>query len=591
VSPTPTPRWLDRAFALAGVRLLVWLVVATIFAAPELANPGHMTAVFDDHYFTTYDDVTWRTIVRYGQLPDWSPWHCGGVPAMGNPQGTTLSPDFLLRLLLGVSTGRRLTVVLMLVLGMEGLFRLAREWDGSPIGSAAAAACWVTTGWFAQSLASGWLNHLGFLLLPWMILSLVRGIRRPAWRFAGGFFVAWALEMGGTYSVPHGIIALGLVCFAETVRIVWTPRSERDVRWFAPALSLATILGASFVFGAMRWLPILSVLHEHPRVWFHSESIAPSTLLDLMLHWQGRPAFVGPTLLVVALLGVLFADRRAALALGLAAVFVALALGDQGPLSPFVLLRRLPLYAQLRAPERFMAAAAMFACLSAARALTVIEDTAARASERLFRIKLIGGVVGALVAAALGAVMIATCITRDDRDTGVYSFDAPLERDAPFRQSRGDRWDVQVFPAVNLGVLECFEEVPFPQSPRLRGDLPAEEYPKDPSAAQVTRTKWSPNEIVLAVTASTPTTIYVNQNWHRAWSSNVGKVRDEEGLLAIDVPAGSHELVLRHRDPVVLVGFAITLLAHLAALAWLARLGRARFEELRARWRTLPATS
>jgi hypothetical protein len=46
----------------------------------------------------------------------------------------------------------------------------------------------------------------------------------------------------------------------------------------------------------------------------------------------------------------------------------------------------------------------------------------------------------------------------------------------------------------------------------------------------------------------------------------VGQVRNHEGLLAIDVPAGTHELTVRYRDNAVLVGL-FTSIASLIALA------------------------
>ena len=51
--------------------------------------------------------------------------------------------------------------------------------------------------------------------------------------------------------------------------------------------------------------------------------------------------------------------------------------------------------------------------------------------------------------------------------------------------------------------------------------------------------------IDLEVELSRPARVYVNQNWHPGWRSNVGEAVSDEGLLAVDLPAGTHEVSLR----------------------------------------------
>jgi hypothetical protein len=140
----------------------------------------------------------------------------------------------------------------------------------------------------------------------------------------------------------------------------------------------------------------------------------------------------------------------------------------------------------------------------------------------------------------------------------LYVEEAPREYAGEFKQHRGNRRDAHIFPALNMGSLNCVVGIPVPESGRLRADLAQEEYPADPALADVRRVSWSPNSIVLDVQAKAPTTIYVNQNWHRKWRASVGVIRNEDGLLAVDVPAGKMTLQLDYRDNILWVAFFIS---------------------------------
>jgi hypothetical protein len=105
-----------------------------------------------------------------------------------------------------------------------------------------------------------------------------------------------------------------------------------------------------------------------------------------------------------------------------------------------------------------------------------------------------------------------------------------------------------MFTAANLGSMYCVAGNPLPESRLLRGDLPQEEYPQDPTKASVKEISWSPNEITLDVDAKEPATILINQNWASAWKSNVGTVKSVDKLLAVDVPAGKNVVVVKFAD-------------------------------------------
>src|SRR5262249_22911596 len=129
---------------------------------------------------------------------------------------------------------------------------------------------------------------------------------------------------------------------------------------------------------------------------------------------------------------------------------------------------------------------------------------------------------------------------------------------------------------TNTGTLSCFEESPLSISPRLRPNLPADEYLEDPNAGSVQRVRWSPNRIVLEVDARVPTKVLVNQNFAPGWRVDGGQLVDHFGLLAARVPAGKRTVTFTYLPRSFLIGSAVSLSAIAAGVGFVIFLRRRR---------------
>jgi hypothetical protein len=147
---------------------------------------------------------------------------------------------------------------------------------------------------------------------------------------------------------------------------------------------------------------------------------------------------------------------------------------------------------------------------------------------------------------------------------------APTTPPSPqYHQAPGNAAFMMLYPRQNQGSLSYFEETPLPVSPRLRADLPADEYLAEPDAGVVRRVSWSPNRIVLDVDVKRPATVLVNQNWGPGWRAVGGALVEggDGGLLAARVPAGRHTLQLHYSPTSFWLGAAVSLLALALAIA------------------------
>lgn len=584
----PKKRWTDTLLSFVTVRLALWVALARYVVPGWLDHPWNLLEYMDDHQHHGLDVVGRLTYLKYHQFPLWNPYWCGGTAGIGEPEAIYLSPDFLLRALFyGVERGRHLILLFGFVLAMEGMYRLARKFEASAIASAYVAMLWPTQAFLVTAVQNGAHNFLiGFALIPWALLAFYEGLDSVPWRVFGGFIVAWILLCAGTYPTPYTLFALFL-CALGVTAAAWARGQKRE--WRKPWFTLVTMGVVSFGLSAPKLFPLLGFLGSNKRTWLAVETNSAGAMFTELSNRY-------PWLLVAAFVALLFLDRWAAFFVGLAALFFTVSLGDFDPLAPYHLIHKLPLLGQLRQPERYQTLTILFLSVAAARGLTLLEDAAPALLQRLYGRDPAPRPLRALAVLAgaglLGFVLYPRAKTAAldgmVAEGSLFVFEAPRKLDQPFRQARGNRRDIHAFNDAGLGSLYCIVGIPVPQSPALRADLPAEEYPLDPSKAKVTRLEWTPNWIDLQVEASEPTRVLVNQNWHKHFRSTVGKVANHEGLLAIDVPAGNHKLRIAYVDRGFQVGLVLASVTILALLAYAGWYLKRRVSHLISRYRALP---
>ncbi|WP_394846566.1 hypothetical protein LZC95_03770 [Pendulispora brunnea] len=550
-------RWAGQKAARTPFRLFFFACIALACTWPLLRTAGSFNAFRD---WLPYEETARRTVLKYGQLPLWDPYYCGGLDLLGTPQSRYVSPTFLLSLLVGTLRAEALVPFAMILLGLEGTYRYARSRGASHFGATLAAPIYAASGLFAFSPALTWTNFFGFELVPWAVLGVRRAMRGSMGGVAiTAFAFAWMMGFGGTYSVPFA----ALFCAFEIIDGLIALRRVRALKLVA----LAVVL--SLALSAVRLWPLLQTMSMAPRIVGGAQGLATKDLLPA-LFGQIHPDngdfdirgnyLVGGMCLAAVFAGLLRRRSASLVVAGAAAIW--LAQGFSVPVSLFALLKRLPLYSALRYPERFLVLLALATAVVAALGVTQLQVLARR---RRWVVGLVGVTAGLLLVNLQPLVM-----NHHVAANGRVLAPPPVRMEQPFRQARGTRWGVAYYGPMGLGCLSCYDAYPVPQSPLLRGDLDAEEYLEEPNAGKVTRTRWTPGAIWLHTEMRKPGRVLVNQNWHPGWRTNVGTVQSAQGLLAIDVPAGNSDIVLRFLPRSAIGGAAISLTA-LGILIWLLR--------------------
>jgi len=544
------------------LRLALFATLALAAAWPLLSSASMLNEFRDAHVLAHYETAARDSVLHWHQAPLWDPYYCGGMYLLGTPQARFLSPTFLFTLFFGEARGEALTAFAMMIVGLEGTFRYARDRGATRFGALLAAPLFALSGIFAVSPGLGWIGFFGFELLPWLALGVRRALARERMAIVlTAVAAAWCVGFGGTYAAPIA----ALWCAFEVAEFVVT-RARRDRLGLVSGIGVAAAGAAlAMALAAVRLWPIMQTLADAPRMIGGTPGNTWPVLVR-MFFFPMRPEtdngefYLGFWVVPAALLGL---SRRRSIGLSVAVVLCAwLAAGYEVRPSLFAALRELPFYTTLRYPERFLIPLGLAAATLAGRGISLAETYArtphARGGRRRFVTLAAFTVASLAIVIDVGPLVAQHALHARER----WLSPPPVAGEAsPFHQARGSRWALEYYEPMQRGSLSCWEAYPVPQSPLLRGDLKSEERVVEPGAGTVTERSWSPNAIDLDVTLSRPATVAVNQNWHSGWRSSVGEVKSDHGLLTVALPEGTHALSLRFEPRSATGGALVSLVA------------------------------
>ncbi len=487
------------------------------------------------------------TVTRFGELPVFDPFHCGGVSSIGNPEIQTYSPLFLLAFLFGSTVATKLFVVLHSAAALLGAYAYARGVTRlSDVSAAASAFVFSGSGFFAWHLAGGHATFAPFAFLPWLHLAARRGEDSPRAALLGGLLVGCTIAEGGTYPAPY--MALSLV-LAALVRVVGDPSRA----W--PVLRAGVLMGAVGVAVSLhRLVPVSETLARVPRT---IGSVDSSRLADLVTMltarehdwpfpghefvWPEYGTYVGFPVLGLAALGSLrvFVRRvrsEVALHVLLGVAMVALVMGNASALHPWPLLRELPVFDSLRVPSRFLVVLTFHVAMLAGLGLDFLDARRLVGMRR--RVSSVLALLGTVAIVVDLAAVTRPIVDRWDGEPIDATQRAPSRY---FDDSRPYHPTYASLPRRNGATTLCYVGgMNWPISPALRrGPVP-----------QV----FSDDDVRISVRASTPAsvefdaetreeaTVSLNLNHDPAFTSNVGRVFEDRGLLSVALPTGSHRV-------------------------------------------------
>jgi hypothetical protein len=563
------------------VGLLASLGFALAFSYWILRNISGLGLDHDWDYAMEMQWAPFYTVTHFHEFPLWDPYKCGGTPLLGNPQSRILTPWFLFHLLFGPLIGIHLEIIAHLVVGFGGAYLLARLLEIGKLGAIACGAVFAGSSSYYLHLAPGHARFMSGMYAPCIVALFWTGWQRRSltWAAPTGLMMALIFFEGGIYQTPY----VGLVLSVLAVGLAAQYRS------IFPLALLAVTGIFTAMFAAPKLLPLFHFMGPYGRYVDPFEANSFSMFIQELFSrdqffsrdsmggfwgfWEFG-AYIGVIFALLAMIGIALRFWRSIPWSVTALVLLALAAGNHGNYSPWVLLHPLPIFSAQHAPTRMLMLFALCVGILAGFGIDALCS--------LRRVWLTGLVAIITLIGIIDTWMVSTPNSRYLLGGGDQR---TFEPSSIFKQAYlPENNRMFMMAQANLGVVNCYE--PASAARNVFGynvnGYRGEQYLLGNGAVSLAR--WTPDILDYDIDARSPATLVINQNYDTEWKVNQGRgeLFKRNGLLAVEVPAGKQRLELSYHSTSFFHGCLIFLVG-LIATVWLYLIQRV--------WRTADRTS
>ncbi|MEW5956862.1 MAG: hypothetical protein AB1801_03995 [Chloroflexota bacterium] len=349
--------------------ILFFAVIALAHTLPifhQIENWGIQD--WDQHLF--FHGVPRVTVLEYRQFPLWNPYYVGGAVMLANPQSRFLSPTFLFHLLLGEVIGIKIEIWLHLVMGLLGMYALARYYQLDRAGALLASSVFMLNSMYALTLTVGMTWFLTVAYVPWVFLYSLKGLTDLKYGLVSGLFLVLIFFGGGVYPLSITVLFLGIYVFILFI--------FREYSLWRLTKLLAVILVFMLCLGAIKFFPTFEFQHTHPRLVYDYSGYSLNSLrFSLFSRDQTLAAiaklpieqagffngvtggmdengmYIGLIPFVLFLSGIGLYDKRRMFLFLSFLIFLWISLGNRPRAELWSLLHLLPVYNSMRLAQRF----------------------------------------------------------------------------------------------------------------------------------------------------------------------------------------------------------------------------------------------
>ncbi len=568
--------------AASTVRRILPLLTAAVLVGSLSAVLAPMLRDFSTYGFhdwdveTAYRYITTLSIERYGELPFWHPFLCGGAPAWGYVEGATnlVSPYLPIYLLFDVRTAIRIEVVGGALMGLAGAYAFATRFTRSSALAGLLAALFVLNGRWALQAAVGHTWHLQYGLMPWAFFFFERALEPGKLRNAAyaGLCIALLVYWGGIYPLPHTALllsgyALLLAAFSKSLR---------------PILVMAIAGPVAILVSGPKLFAVLDHMRDVPRLIESKEVIGLSELLVMLTdptqrygswpvrvpayNWHEWGIYVGVGGVAVLALAVVFAHGKREYALKILGLLcLLLGFGAFHENAPWALLHELPVFSSQHVPSRFhypmlLLLGAAFVSMAAR-----FVDPAIRRRPWIDLALLVPVALFSLDLARVSRVPFAQAFWMEAPEEIPERRVFEHKKYPPVQYVRRD-WAAPMLLSMmaNTGVIKCYgidtAFVPGAKALDTKGYPGPAHIEQGEGKAELV--EWSPNRAHVVVTGAKAGALVVyNMNYAPSWRANGEPALDFEGRVAHRLSPGETEVRFRYLPRVLWWSVPLALLA------------------------------
>ncbi|HQI71866.1 MAG TPA: hypothetical protein PLM65_01835 [Smithella sp.] len=596
-------------FLKERIDIVAIILIAVLISLPSISpllsgNKVNLNADF--LYYASMHESVRKAVFEYHTFPLRSFWVGGGYPTLGNPEDPTLNPLTLITLVFGSIMGLKIIVLMSLLIGGISTYLLTRYILGYTRWGALFCGLVIGLSLFIPlRVYDGNTNEVygAFIPLCLLLIGLVCRGRKAA--LLALPFIFYIMLSDGKLNALMAFLYIGILCFLEVIpflNIFGTKDSNKiNVR---PLKIFVCALTVTFLIGMLRILPALELIETQgglrtPFLWYMSNSYVPQHVVTPVQLWQKLIGSESIHLLTIGVIPVLIALVSfimfpvKALPWGIVLfLFAWLTLAHNAPLDLLKMLSNLPVFNVITNPLKYFAFQIVFSLvIVAGQFFWLLAKMRRKWQEPLSAIALI----------FLSVWFLYPKVYEIQENT--YTYDIPVEllikqnefyniqstdtrpvarlRTEPlhsiaYTNTVRGIGTIDWMAAMKLdekAVPQYFvdEDGTFIPNPEYQGEAYFTDMQN--KAAPVFR----PNSIIVQVNLKTPDMLIINQNYHRDWYTDRGRIFDKDGLIALHLDeTGTYKVTLRYISRSFFIGLMVSILSLITLIfvCWSYKSGR-----------------
>lgn len=557
-----------------------------------------------------------NSVLEYHQFPLRSPYINGGYPTIGHPYDESFNPFSIITLIFGEIIGLRIIIFLIFIISSLGMFYLTRyALRYNLFGSFFSTATFMLSNWGACQIAEGNYEKLYFYFLPWLLAFFIKSKKSRKFTILSSLVLS--------IIIIKGVILISVLVFLFLFVCLHTigrdgPRIRID---FSYLVIFLIVICLAFALCAPKILPTLQLFH-HKLSFIHfpfehsysdisrhaavttGQALNLTRLYETLLSKDGYIVdgddffhmYLGYIPILLFLISSFIYWKKTFRLLVLLVIITIISFGSNSPIDLFKLLWHLHPFVHYvwKLDTAFGIHIFFLICLIAGSAFLLLDK--ARKHKRLYT----------YLAFIIIFISINNMFWSNRRFLpGQFSQKIPefSYQEVPplnfqksfFQVQNRDHWkrkDDYFYLVQNVGVVNYHQniliEVGSHAIPEYIVDEGDYRYIADPKGKlelnplyrgeafflddenQARMQYFSPNRIRIEIAVKNPGKLIINQNYHEAWRSNLGKLASYEGLLSLDLKErGAYQVILSYVPLDYYIGLIISLTSMACILLFL----------------------
>jgi len=363
-----------KLFFIENVSLIIILILA-----PIIMSHNRVGRVDWDIFFA-YHEALRQVILAHHQFPWWNPWMYGGVPLFANPQLGLLSIETPFILVFGTIWGMKLAAVAYFVAGFWGMYWLLKALKTPKLNRLLLSYLWIFSTFVTFHFYVGHYTFLLYLLSPWLFFLALKLEDGWRWAIIFGLFIGFFINSNLHYMTVQAMLILG---FWLIIQLFLAKDKKSFILRTLTALGIALVVALPKLYFADKYVsefavPGSGLIQQVTTLKVASRAFLypfqkPFQATVGQLGWFEITAYIGLTAMILFIIASfrmsLKAYSKKRINLGVAFLLAALlcfiiGLGPFSGLSPYGLLRHLPVLEAMQVPSRWFGWAIFFVLLT-----------------------------------------------------------------------------------------------------------------------------------------------------------------------------------------------------------------------------------